>query len=767
MGLAGHNANRGKGTQEADRLAQDQLQRLTIAELRTALDASERERGLLRQLVDQLPDVLFVKDTQSRFLIANRATALDLGQPDPAVLLGKTDLDFYPPALGKAFMAHEQALIASGEGVIDIEQLSSDRSAGEKWFSVTKIPFRDADGRIVGIVGVCHDITERKRAKELRIGQAEILELVASGARLDLVLERLVLLIESQVPNVAGSVLLVDMDKMHFEHGASPSIPGHYAAFVNMLPIDAAIGSCGSAALTGKQVIVPDMEKDWRFDSLRGVMAPFGFRAVWSTPILSHKGTILGTVALYPSEPREPTLHESRLIELATQLAGIAIDRKQAEDRIQFMAHHDALTGLPNRTLLVDRLEQAILIAERHATSVTVIFVDLDNFKLINDSLGHNAGDKLLRTVAKRMADCLGSTDTLVRLGGDEFVLLLADLPREANAVGRMLAKLQDAVGQPVALDGEVVEVTCSMGVANYPGDAANAEALLANADVAMYRAKEVGKNRFQFYAAEMNRTAHQRLSLLSEMREAVEQRQFHLRYQPLVDLRTGHVFGLEALVRWQHPVRGEMSPADFIPAAEESGLIVAIGRQVLREACRQAAAWQAGGLAPITMCVNVSARQFKDACLVGHVSEALAESGLEACHLELELTESMVMQDVDQAIDTMRRLVRLGVKLSIDDFGTGYSSLSALKRFPVNRLKIDKSFIGDLQHDENDRAIAAAVISMGHKLNMRVIAEGVETPWQLDFLRDNDCDEVQGFHMGRPVPAAQIVPFLQRPTAA
>ena len=465
---------------------------------------------------------------------------------------------------------------------------------------------------------------------------------------------------------------------------------------------------------------------------------------------------------MYSKEAREPSPVEMRLVDIAAHMAGIAIERKLAEDRIRFMANHDALTGLPNRALFNDRLSQALLYAQRYDRWATVAFVDLDNFKTINDSLGHNAGDELLKTVASRMVACVRATDTVVRLGGDEFVILLLDQPKSADMISATVRKISAAIAEPICLEGHDLRVTSSMGIANYPGDGIDPDTLLASADAAMYRAKEMGRDNFQFYTPELNAKVHEKFLLHEELRNAVARREFALVYQPQVDLRTGRVFAVEALIRWKHPTLGVLSPIKFIPMAEETGLIVPIGDWVLHEACRQNKAWQDAGLPPMTVCVNVSARQFRDKSLISRVVSALQDSGLDAKYLELELTESLVMLDVELAVTTMKELQELGVHLSIDDFGTGYSSLSALKNFPVARLKIDKSFIDGLPADENDKAVASAVIALGQKLNLRVIAEGVETDDQLAFLRANNCDEVQGYLFSRPIPAREIEELLK-----
>jgi diguanylate cyclase (GGDEF)-like protein len=608
-----------------------------------------------------------------------------------------------------------------------------------------------------GWVATHEDITERKRADTLREEQAQILEMIAVGATLESVLERLVRLTESQMTEIYGSVLLLDEQGVHLRHGAAPHLPKAYIEAVDGLRIASDAGSCGTAAYRRERVVVADIMSDPLWADYRELAAAHNLRSCWSTPILSHHGAVLGTFAMYSSQVREPTAAETRLVDLATHIAGIAIERKRAEDRIHFMANHDALTGLPNRALLKDRLTQAVLYAKRYDRWATVVFIDLDNFKIVNDSLGHNVGDELLKIVAERMVGCIRATDTVVRLGGDEFVILLFDQPKSADIISATLQKVRTSIAAPIRVDGHDIAVTCSIGLANYPNDGTDADALLANADAAMYRAKEIGRDNFQFYTPELNTKVHEKFLLQKELRNAILRSEFVIHYQPQVDLRTGRIFAVEALIRWQHPTLGMVAPMKFIPMAEETGLIVPIGDWVLLAACRQNKAWQDAGLPHMRICVNVSARQFKEKNWVGRVAGALRESGLAAEYLELELTESLIMQDVGQAVATMRELQILGVQLSVDDFGTGYSSLAALKNFPVARLKIDKSFISDILTNENDRAVASAVISLGQKLNLRVIAEGVETEDQVTFLRENNCDEMQGYHFSKPIPAPGI----------
>ena len=435
-------------------------------------------------------------------------------------------------------------------------------------------------------------------------------------------------------------------------------------------------------------------------------------------------------------------------------------DRRQAAQKIEFLAYHDALTGLPNRLLLEDRVQQAIAMADRNETRLALVFLDLDNFKNINDSLGHAAGDALLREVSARLKRCVRDTDTISRQGGDEFVLVLRDLSG-AEACLPALTKIMETLQEPYFSEGSELSTSASLGVAIYPQDGNNFEVLRKKADMAMYRAKEAGRNTYRFFDEEMDDEAVEHLLMRSGLRRALEREEFVLHYQPQIDLGTGQVIGAEALLRWQHPELGLVPPGRFIPVAEESGLIVPIGVWVLHQACRQAAQWQRAGLPPLVMAVNLSAVQFRRGSVEETVVQALAAAGLEPARLELELTESILIQSVEQVLASVRRLKQFGVKLSIDDFGTGYSSLSYLKRFDIDKLKIDQSFIRDLASDPDDAAIVRAIIQMARSLDLRTIAEGVETPDLLQQLRAFGCDEAQGYHFASPMPADEFERYL------
>ena len=436
-------------------------------------------------------------------------------------------------------------------------------------------------------------------------------------------------------------------------------------------------------------------------------------------------------------------------------------ERHAAQEHIRQLAYFDPLTGLPNRRLLQDRAEQALVSAEREGKRIALLFVDLDHFKTINDSLGHSSGDQLLSEVAQRLLGCVRRMDTVARLGGDEFVVLLGEATFEGTS--EVARKILEVVGRPFQIEPHRLGVTPSLGISLYPQDGGDFETLLKHADTAMYRAKESGRNAYRFSASEMNVAALERLQLENGLRQGLERSEFVLHYQPQIDVGSGLIIGAEALLRWRHPQTGLVSPGKFIPVAEISGLIVPIGEWVLREACRQNRSWQDAGLPRISVAVNISSVQFRGGQLEESVRSVLADSGLPPEFLELELTEGIVMGNADETVEILRRLSAMGVKLAIDDFGTGYSSLSYLKRFPIDKLKIDQSFVRDIVSDPDDWAIATAVISLGHSLRLAVIAEGVEQAEQLEMLRMQGCDEFQGYYFSAPLPADEFAELLRR----
>jgi len=448
-----------------------------------------------------------------------------------------------------------------------------------------------------------------------------------------------------------------------------------------------------------------------------------------------------------------------------THYIGISSDiseRKNAEAQIQYLSSYDILTGLPNRMLFRDRLNNAITLATEYQTKVALLNLDLDNFKLLNESLGHVVGDKLLLAVANRLKGCVREIDTLSRQGGDEFLIALTNIP-DADAIGIMAMNILEEVAEPVVVEGRELSLSGSIGIAVYPEDGSDFDTLLKKADMAMYNAKEAGRNAYRFFTEQMNTESLNHLRLAHGLRQAVKNNELVLHYQPQLDLASGRLIGVEALVRWNHPTEGLLPPGRFISIAEQTGLIVEVGDWVLQEACRQAKAWQQAGLPLLTMAVNMSPVQFRRGNVEKSVRDALAQSGMDPKYLEIEITESVLLHDMDRMLELINRLKSIGLKLAIDDFGTGYSSLAYLKKFKVDRLKIDQSFVRDMDRDPDDTAIVLAIVQMARALNLRTIAEGVETETLMECLRQCQCDEVQGYHIARPMPAAEFSIFASK----
>lgn len=447
---------------------------------------------------------------------------------------------------------------------------------------------------------------------------------------------------------------------------------------------------------------------------------------------------------------------------LITRSICFAIERKKVERGLGYIERHDGLTGLVNRPLFMERLNRAVVRANRDKIQVAIMFIDLDRFKHINDTLGHNAGDTLLQEVATRLERCTREQDTVARFGGDEFTILLEGV-NHANDAVIVANKIIRSISYPIRIHDQELYVTPSIGITMYPDDADSVEQLMKHADSAMYRAKEEGRNGFQFYTDGMNRESEERMELESRLRQAMHKREFQLFYQPKINIRNGEMIGAEALIRWNQPDLGMVSPAKFIPLAEENGLINSIGEWVIREACSQMQEWNLTGMDPIRVAVNLSPRQLYQQDLADMILDTALEYSIVPRNIELEITESLLMDDTEASITTLKKLKEWGMHVSIDDFGTGYCSLAYLKRFPIETLKIDRSFVMDITTDPDDAAICSAIIALGHKLRLNVTAEGIETSEQLEFLKQQGCDEAQGFYFSKPLPAAEFTDFIVR----
>ncbi len=623
----------------------------------------------------------------------------------------------------------------------------------------------DEHGQMTGMAGACLDITARKQEEQLERDRTLILEQVVQGRPLSEILSRISNLLEIQIPGSRCSVLLLKDGRLWT--GAAPHLPQAYSDWLNGLPVGPAACSCGAACFSDQTVITVDIATDPLWDGYREHAVPHGLRACWSMPIPSSRGDVLGSFAVYRDHPSQPTARDLESMSMATRLAAVAIEHRTLTDQLSHQAQHDALTGLPNRLLFQDRLNQALAQAERKKLQVAVLYMDLDRFKSINDTLGHLSGDVLLCQVASRLQACIRKTDTLARLGGDEFTVVLSEL-NDPQAAMRVATNLTEAMRAPFHVDQHELFVSLSLGISVYPTDGLESDALMANADAAMYRAKEAGRDNFQLFSAEMNTVAKQRMNMDAQLRHALRLGQLSLHYQPLCGA-DGEIQGFEALMRWQHPILGAVSPGQFIPLAETSGLIVQLGEWALRTACAQVGAWRAAGHPNLRVAVNVSAVQFKRTDWVDTVRRALHDTQLAPEALELEITESLLLNSGNETSANLHELHALGVGIAIDDFGTGYSCLAYLHRLPVTTLKIDQAFVRDIGLQslpgQEEAPIIRTIIALARNLGMRVVAEGVETNVQRNLLTSLGCESLQGFLLHRPMPVDQVDLLLKRTT--
>ena len=592
--------------------------------------------------------------------------------------------------------------------------------------------------------------------------QQAVLEDVALGKNHVEVIQAICRLAESATPDSLASCMLLNEDSDTLQVVAAPSATPEAIARLNGLKPGPGAGSCGNAVFRQEPVFVGNTATDARWCDIRAIALDFNIRACWSMPIRTSGGRVIGSFALSSFEERMPGMFHRKLLEIGAHLIGIVLARQESEARIAFLASHDALTGLPTRTLTRDRLERAIARAQRENRSGALIFLDVDSFKLVNDTLGHAMGDALLMQVAHRIKQCLRVSDSVGRHGGDEFLVVLEDT-EDTHAICEIAEKILDIMQEPFQIDHTPISVTVSLGIAAFPADGTDPDTLIRKADAAMYHSKEAGRNTYRFFASSMNLESAEHLKLRTDMRKAIQSEEFVLHYQPQIDLSSGSIIGVEALLRWEHPELGLTPPDRFISIAESSGCIVPIGEWVLQEACRQGAAWIAEGLPPMMIAVNLSAVQFRRGDLEDTISRALSNSGLPPHCLELELTESILLHNTSNILQLIQRLKALGIKLSIDDFGTGYSSLAYLRELAVDKLKIDQSFVRDMVHDAGSASIVRAVAQMARSMNLRTIAEGVEDPAVIESLRECGCDEAQGYHYARPMPAQACTDFIRQ----
>lgn len=616
---------------------------------------------------------------------------------------------------------------------------------------------RDSDRKPVRLVGTHVDITARKEAEAFDDKHAEILEMIATGKPASKVYSEIALMYEGRHPGLRCSML--ELHNGRLLHGGAPSLPKAYCDAVHGLKNGPNVGSCGTSTYTGKRVLVENIETDPKWTKIKHVALPHGMRCCWSEPIKSSSGKVLGAFGMYYNHPALPNEEESNDLMLAARLAGIVMERDQAQKRIRELAFTDDLTGLASRAYFYQTLEASIKRSNRNKSQLGLLYIDLDNFKGVNDGLGHDAGDVLLQKIAKRLQEVVREVDFVARLGGDEFCILINDIDDD-YAAAHMAQRCLERVSKPIELLARKFTPACSIGIAHYPDDGCDLSTLIKAADTALYAAKECGKNRYAFYKPELTQRAEYRFRMEQYLREAIEKQQFSLVYQSQVELLTGKIIGVEALLRWYHPQLGQVSPVEFIATAERIGMIKPLTEWVLRTACHQAVAWKKAGLPTIRMAVNISPIHFLDQDFVPLIKCVLDETGMVPTELELEVTESVVQTD-QQNLSIFRELKDLGILLAIDDFGTGYSSFASLKHLTVDYLKIDKYFIDDMLAEQKSRTLISAMIEMGHNLGYKIIAEGVETTEQYHLLRNLSCEMAQGYLLSKPISPDLISKLL------
>jgi diguanylate cyclase (GGDEF)-like protein len=572
------------------------------------------------------------------------------------------------------------------------------------------------------------------------------LEAVASGVALSAVADRLCRDAEAIAPGVICSILTVGADGL-IHPLAGPSLPDHYTEAIDNLPIGPVSGSCGTAAFRGKAVEVTDIENDPLWADYKALALPLGLNACWSSPIKARDGRVIGTFAFYYREKRGPSEFEQRLVETCLHICAIAIEHADAHDRIEQLAYRDTLTGLPNRSWFHDHAAQRIATGEQ----LNIHYLDLDDFKGVNDSLGHKVGDLLLKAVAERMSALLEENSFVARLSGDEFGIVqhCSDCDKDG---ARLAEKLLASIEAPFDIDGRILSTGVSIGIARAPADGGDIQKLASRADLALSAAKRQGPMTYRFFDARMEANRQARRELIEDLRAAIANNQLSVAYQPIVSLASGALVGFEALLRWQHPERGPIPPDEFIPLAEETGLIGALGDWVLAEACREAASWPTN----IRISVNLSPLQLRKPGFAVDVIQMLGRANLSPGRLKLELTETALFGEDRVTHETLTALKQVGIGIALDDFGTGYSSLSHLRLRPLDRIKIDMSFVSKIENDSSSAAIVRAILMLARELGLKTTAEGVETEGQRDWLTENGCGDGQGYLFGRPASAAE-----------
>ncbi len=597
---------------------------------------------------------------------------------------------------------------------------------------------------------------EAQRLAESLDYQNHILEIIVKGFPDHEILTQIVTFVENQIGIGRCSILLLEGQTLY--HGAADKLPDSYIKSLYSIEIGPQAGSCGTAAYHNKRVIVSDIENDPLWSNYKEVALEHGLKSCWSTPIADRKGNVLGTFAVYYDQIRTPKSEEITVVDKAAYLASLFLERQKSDQQIIRMAYYDDLTGLPNRKQFCDLLSSAIQLSEQQRGVLSVLCLDLDEFKIVNDALGHAIGDKLLKQVAQKLSSCAGSSGLVSRQGGDEFSIYL--LSTTVESTEQLASSIIRLLAEPFIIEEEELYISTSIGISYFPSDGDNVDTLIKHADAALYQAKRQGKNMYQRFLKEYEYQSADHSLLFNGLRKALEQHEFELYYQPQIAAQSHEITGVEALLRWNHPQQGLLYPAKFIDFAEKVGLIHDIGRWVLRRACRQWQEWRRKYNKTLKLAVNVSVRQLYEPSFVEYIDQALADSDMDPECLEIEITESFMI-DIDRSHPIIQHLKDRGILVSIDDFGTGFSSLSYLKAFPIDRIKVDRSFITDITTEVKDQSLVKTIVALGKNMNAKVIAEGVETLDQLQLLCQYEVDEAQGYYFSPPVPSSDLEQLL------
>ncbi|HKB60181.1 MAG TPA: EAL domain-containing protein [Gallionellaceae bacterium] len=691
----------------------------TIRSLERANESRREHEARLHAMLDNLPSMAWLKNVEGRYLAVNQKFVAACGKTDASEVIGKTSAEVCPQWMMEGFRDDDQAIMASGRQTLT--ELHTPGGGEHQWLEVYRNPITDAQGKLLGIAGYVLDITARRKSEEQMRLTAKIFE------------------------KSHDSIIITETD------GTIISVNPAFTRITGYTP-EEVIGKNPRILNSGKQ----------RTELYTDMWASLLRDGYWEGEVWNRRKNgahYAGRLAI--SALRDESGRVTHYVGVTSDIT----EFKLAQDRVRHLAYYDQLTGLPNGGLMRDRVNQLIASSQRDRREFALLIIDIDNFKNINDSLGHHVGDLILQTLASRLKGVVREMDMVARMGGDEFVLVVPEVGAEgAKQVAR---KVIGHVTNTIGIGLHKISMTASVGIGVFPKDGSDVESIIKNAELALYQAKGKGKNDFAFFTEKLNVLALERLRLENDLRNALLNEELVLYYQPQISMKTRRVVGLEALVRWPHASLNMIPPDQFIPIAEDSDLIIQLGEWSIHEACRQMRQWQRAGLMALPVAVNVSARQMRHESFFDSVESALRKTGLDARYLELELTERAVMTDVDNAVEVMNRVGGMGVSFSVDDFGTGHSSLAYLKHLPIKKLKIDKTFVQDIAAEENDREISNTIIQLAHGLHLTVVAEGVETQQQMSILMGQGCDIAQGYLFSRPLPTLEIAAYLRAAQAA